>query len=304
MALAKKAYATSNFACTINNEAAGFLVSFDPPSMEADKISSGLGPDGITKQALGNPTYGTAKCEINPAHSPPWMEVINSVFDKKCTEFQFRCDLANHDFKSQRAIEMAACLITKVGLGKLSAGDGKAHFKFNVEWECEDLIFLKGDDKVISGQIKGKEKNWLASNFEPQGVPGGIEPESIIDIECGSMTAKVGKEHVGMFRHPTRHYAKWDVDGLKTTHSSIAFDSALAYVNKVLKDGAITDNEYTDWGTDLKDQTMKTVLGTINWTGTACQKFDFSPQLKAGDAMSTFTITWVMETLRFTPKHV
>lgn len=304
MALAKKAYALNAFSTKINGVEAGFLVSFDPPSLEADKITSGLGPDGIAKMSLGNPTYGTAKCSINPAHSPPWMDVINSVFDKKCTEFQFRCDLANHDYKSMRAINMGGCLITKVGLGKLSAGDGKKHWDINLEWECEDLVFEKGDDKVISGQIKGKEKNWLCSNFEPQGVPGGIEAQSVIDIECGSMSAKVGKEHVGMLRHPTRHYAQWTVDGLKTVHSSIAYDSVLAYVNKVLKDGVIDDSEYADWGVDIKDQTMKKVLGTINFGGTACQKFDFSGQMKAGDTMSNMTITWVMETLRFIPKHV
>lgn len=302
MALAKSAYAVSNFICAIDGQAAGFLTSFDPPTLGADKISTALGPSSETEQALGNVEYGDAKCALNPAHVQPWITVMNSVFDKACTEFNVRVDLANHDYKSKRAIEMTGCLIKEVNLGKLSAGDGKKLYEISLTWEVEDLKFIKGDDKVIAGTLGAKNKNWLCSNFEPVGIPGGIASESVIDWECGKMSAKVGKEHVGMFRLPTRHYAKWDVDGVKSTHSSIGYDAALAYVQKVLADGNITDGEFAAMSVDIKDQTMKNVLGTINYTGMACQKFTWAPQLKSGETMSNFTIDWVVQTIRFEPK--
>ncbi len=303
MALAKQAYAVSNFTCAIDGVAAGFLNSFDPPTMEVDKISVALGPDCETQQALGNLNFGDAKASINPAHSAAWLTVINSVFDKACTEFQIRVDLADHNYKSKRAIAMAGCLIKKIGLGKLAAGDGKKLWDMSFEWESEDVIYEKGTDAVIQGVLGTKNKNWLCSNFEPMGMPGGIEANSVIDIDCGSMSAKVGKEHVGMLRQASKHYTKWDVDGVKSTHSSIAYNTALAYVNKVIRDGAIQDEEYAPWSVDLKDQTFKTVLGSINYTGSACQKFTWSPQLKSGDTMSNFTIDWVVQTIRFEPKH-
>ncbi len=304
MALGKVAYAVTKFFVSFDGQdKGGWINSFDPPTIEADKIGSALGPDGETQAALGNPNYGPAKCALGLAHIKPWMTVMNSVFDKACTEFNVRVDLANHDFKSKRAIDMKGCLITEIGLPKLSAGDGKKLAEMTFSWEVETCEFLKGDDKVITGVIGNTNKNLLASNFEPVGMPGGIQSESVIDVETGKMTAKIGKEHVGMFRHHTKHYAAWEVAGLKTTHSSIAYDTALAYVNKVLKDGAITDDEYVPWSIDMKDQTMKKVLGTINYTGTACQKFTWSPQLKAGgDTMSNFTIDWVLQTIRYEPK--
>ncbi len=202
----------------------------------------------------------------------------------------------------RRAIEMSGCLIKEIGLGKLSAGDGKKLYEISITFEMEKCTFLKGDDKVIQGTLGTKNKNWLCSNFEPVGMPGGIQGESVIDIEAGKMTAKIGKEHVGMFRYGTKHYTSWEVAGLKTTHLPIAYDAALAYVNKVLADGAITDEEYMPWSVDIKDQTMKNVLGTINYTGTAPQKFTWSPQLKGGgDTMSNFSIDWLLQTLRFIP---
>jgi len=305
MALAKNTFGATTFSCDINGKRAGFLVSFDPPSMEVDKIDSALGPDLIKKQALGNLQYGDAKASFNPAHSKPWMEVIDSVFNKACTEFEFRADLADHNFKSKRAVIMGGCLIKKVTLGKLAAGDGKKHWDISMEWEGEKVTFEKGDDKVLSGIIAAKEKGWLCSNFEPSGFPGGIDPASFIDIDCGSMTAKVGTEHVGMFRNGTKHYTGYEVGGLKTTNSSIAYEAALAYVNKVMQDGAIDDSEYIDCGCAIKDMTMKKTLGEITWKGVACQKFTWAPQLKSGgDTMSNFSIDYVVEQLLFTPTHV
>lgn len=303
MALAKNAYATTNFLCAIDGAGSNFLMTFDPPTLEADKIEVPLGAQGETERALGNPTYGDAKCTINPAHSAPWLTIINSVFDKSCVEFQARVDLCNHDYKSKRAVQMDGCLIKEVGLGSLKAGDGKKLLEFSLTWEMETLAFLKGDDKVISGVLGSKNKNWLASNFEPIGLPGGIPGESVTEIDMGKMAAKIGKEHVGMHRFATKHYTAWDFSGLKTTHSSIGYDAALAYVQKIVQDGNITDGEYTDWEVALKTQTMKDVLGTVVYTKTAPQKFTWSPQLKGGaDSMSTFSIDWLAQTARFKPE--
>jgi hypothetical protein len=94
-------------------------------------------------------------------------------------------------------------------------------------------------------------------------VPGKLSSASVTKVEGLKVSAEIAKEYVGMQRLPTRHYSAWEVSGLKTEHS-FASAAAADYAAKVIQDGAITDEEYTDWGVDIRDQTFAT-LGTLTF---------------------------------------
>ena len=87
MALAK-GVAGSNFYAMVNGQSGGYLESMSIPTLEVDKIALPLGPDGVTKQALGRMKLGDAKvvCGISEANAL-WL-LIDSVMKKNCQEFE------------------------------------------------------------------------------------------------------------------------------------------------------------------------------------------------------------------------
>jgi hypothetical protein len=296
-------YNVTNFVLDIDGEQGGYLSSFTAPTYEAEEIKQSLGPGGETKVMLGNPKIGDVKFVYNMSQTGKLWTVMESVLKKNCTEFNMGVVLADQNYKGKRRIDMTGCTVKELSFPKLEAKDGKKHMEMTITAVCEKVDF-KPDSNPVQGVIGKKAKNWLVSNFEPSGMPGGILPNSVMSIELPKFTAKIAEEHIGMFRLPTRHYAAWEVAGLKTEHSSIGFDAVRDLCVKVIQDGAITDEEYTDWGVDIKDQTMKTILASFTFKYTAPKKFTWAPELKGGqDGMATCSVDWVIEECFLENKH-
>jgi hypothetical protein len=288
-------YNVTNFVLDINGIPGGYLSSFTAPSIEVEEIKQALGPGGETKVMLGNPKYSEPKFVYNMSQTGELWKVMESVLKKNCLEFSMGVVLADQNYKGKRRIDMTGCLVKELSFPKLDAKDGKKHMEMTITTVVEKVDF-KPDSGAVQGNIGKKAKNWLVSNFEPSGMPGGILPNSVMNLELPKFTAKIAEEHHGMHRWPTRHYAAWEVAGLKTEHSSIGFDAVKDLCVKVIADGAITDDEYTDWGVDIKDQTMKTTLATFTFKYTAPKKFTWAPELKGGqDGMATCSVDWVLE---------
>jgi hypothetical protein len=300
----KAGYNITNFVFDIDGEMGGYLSSFTPPTYEVEEIKQALGPGGETKVMAGNAKIGDVKFAYNMSQTGKMWTVMESVLKKNCTEFNMGVVLADQNYKGKRRIDMTGCLVKELSFPKLDAKDGKKHMEMTFTAVVEKVDF-KPDSNAISGVINKKAKNWLVSNFEPSGMPGGIAANSVINLELPKFTAKVAEEHTGMMRLPTRHYAAWEVSGLKTEHSSIGFDAVKDLCVKVIQDGAITDEEYTDWGVDIKDQTMKKILASFTFKYTAPKKFTWSPELKGGqDGMATCSVDWVLEECNLENQHM
>lgn len=296
-------YNVTNFYLDIDGEAGGYLSSFTAPTVEVEEISQALGPGGETKKMTGNLKYGDVKYVYNMSQTGKMWTVVESVLKKACTEFNMGVVLADQNYKGKRRIDMTGCLVKEISFPKLDAKDGKKHMEMTITAQAEKVDF-KPDSGNVSGIISKKAKNWLVSNFETSGMPGGIPPQSVLNMDLPKITVKTAEEHHGMFRLPTRHYAAWETSGLKTEHSSTGFDAVRDLVNKVIMDGALTDEEYSDWAVDVKDQTMKTVLATFTFKYTAPKKFTWAPELKGGqDGMATCSLEWINEETLVDIKH-
>ncbi len=296
-------YNATNFVLDLNGIQGGFLSAFTPPTYEVEEIKQALGPGGETKVMLGNPKIGEFKMVYNMSQTGGMWTVMESVIKKNCTEFNAGIVLADQNYKGKRRIDMTGCLVKELSFPKLDAKDGKKHMEMTVTCVAEKVDF-KADSAAIQGVIGKKAKNWLVSNFEPSGMPGGILPNSVMNLELPKLQCKIAEESTGMFRLPTRHYAAWEVAGLKTEHSSIGFDAVRDLCVKVIQDGAITDEEYSAWGVALKDQTMKKDLCLFSFMYTAPKKFTWSPELKGGqDGMATCSVDWVLEEFTVDNKH-
>ncbi len=288
-------YNVTNFALDINGQYGGYLSSFTAPTVEVEEIKQALGPGGETKVMLGNLKLGDIKFAYNMSQTGELWTIMESVLKKNCQEFQMGVVLADQNYKGKRRIDMTGCLVKELSFPKLDAKDGKKHMEMTITCVAEKVDF-KPDSSPIQGNISKKAKNWLVSNFEPSGMPGGIPAQSVINLDLPKFTTKPAQEHTGMMRLPTLHYAAWEVAGLKTEHSSTGFDAVKDYVNKVIMDGALTDEEYSDWAVMIKDQTMKTDLCEFTFKYTAPKKFTWAPELKGGqDGMATCTLEWVLE---------
>ena len=299
----KAGYNITNFAVDINGAFGGYLSSFTAPTYEVEEIKQALGPDGISKVMAGNPKIGEAKAAYNMSQTGGMWTVVESVLNKSCTEFTSAVILADQDYKGKRRIDMLGCMVKELSWPKLEAKDGKKHMEMTITWTVESLKFGP-ESAAVQGTISKKAKNWLVSNFEPIGMPGGIKSDSVMVLELPKITAKIAEEHVGMHRLPTRHWSAWEVAGLKTEHSSTGFNEVKDLCVKVIQDGALTDDEYADWSVDIKDQTFKTVLASGIFKQTAPKKFTWSPELKGGqDTMATCSVDWMIEEFRWDNKH-
>jgi hypothetical protein len=288
-------YNVTNFVLDIDGERGGYLSSFTAPTYEIEEIKQALGPGGETKVMAGNAKIGECKFVYNMSQTGKMWTVMESVLKKNCTEFNMGVVLADQNYKGKRRIDMTGCLVKELSFPKLDAKDGKKHMEMTITSVVEKVDF-KADTGAVQGVIGKKAKNWLVSNFEPSGMPGGILPNSVMNLELPKFIAKIAEEHHGMFRLPSRHYAAWEVSGLKTEHSSIGFDAVKDLCVKVIQDGQLTDDEYQAWGVDIKDQPMKTVLCTFEFAYTAPKKFTWAPELKGGqDGMATCSVDWMLE---------
>lgn len=290
-----KGYNTTNFVVTLNGVAGGYLTSFSPPSYEADAIKMALGPDGVSRQQVGKPKLGDFKWVFNISEAGPMWDLMDAVIKKNCQEFEAYVGLADQNYKVKRGIAMQRCLIKELSFSALDAKNGKGLFEATMTGICEELKY-EGAADVIKANMSNKAKSWMTAHFHPVGIGGGIKPESITKIDLCKYTAKIGEEHVGMFRLPTRHYAAWDVAGLKTEISSTGFDAAKDLCVKVLHDGEITEGDFVDWSVNIMAHNNKTQVGEVVFIQTAPQKFTWAPELKGGqDTMATSTIDWLCE---------
>jgi len=303
MAISGTNYALSNFLYEVNGQQAGTLNAFTPPTYEAEVVSQAMGPDGISKQSIGGkPKVGECKIVYSVAQSGPMWTIIESVLNKNCQEFTSAVILADMNYKGKRRIDMMGCMVKELSFPKLDAKDHKKAFDATVSFTVETLKYSP-ESNAIQGVMSKKFKNWMVANFEPIGMPGGIQANSVMNIELPKLTAKIQMLHVGPNRHPESHYTAWETKGLKTEHASAGFNEVKDLCVKVIQDGAITDSEYADWSVDIKDQTFKTVLGSGIFKQTAPQKFTWAPELKSGDTMATCSVEWCIEEFRFDNKH-
>lgn len=295
MAISNKGYNTTNFVVQLNGQAGGYLTSFTAPTYEADKITMALGPDGVSRQMTGKPKLGEFKWVFNIAEAGPMWDLMDAVIKKNCQEFEAYVGLADQDYKIKRGIAMQRCLIKELSANALDAKDGKGLMEITMSGVCEGLAY-EGAGDVIKANMSMKAKGWPRAMWEPIGLPGGILPQSITKIDLCKYTAKIAEEHVGMHRLPTRHYAAWEVAGLKTEISAIGFDAAKDLCVKVLHDGEIQETDFVDWSVNIKAHNNKTQVGEVVFIQTAPQKFTWAGELKGGtDQMAVSTIEWLCE---------
>jgi len=295
-------YAVSNFHTEIDGNAAGYLSSFQAPSYEVEDISQALGPDIHSKKMMGSAKIGEATVVYNISQSGAWLDWAATVWNKQCVEKDITVRLANQDYNIMRGIDMGACVITGIEWPELKASDGKKHFEVTAKIQPQNLKYTGAGGKV-QGVLGQKAKAWMVSNFEVHPV-FGLKTEWITSIGLPKITPKIAKESHGKFRLPLLNYASIEFASIKIEIGAAGYKTAEDLAVRILQDGNCEEKEFQDILIDMKDQSLKTVLGTFTLIGCGLKKFDWAPKLEGGkEGLATCTLEFMVEDFRYKVDH-
>ncbi len=300
-----KGVAISNFYAQINGQSGGYLESFTPPTIEVEQINLPLGPDGISKSAGGRMKFGDVKGVTNISEANALWQLIESVMNKNCQEFEAVFGLADQNYKSIREIEMTECLMSEVSFSDLDAKDGKKLFQCTFTFKPTEVKYSNGSQAVIKGNLSNKAKGWQCSYFVPNGF-GPLPAEAITKISLSKHTAKVVEEHLGMRRRPTKVHAAWECKGLKWEGSAAhgGYEAARDWAIKLMHDGEFQESEFIDPSCNIMAPNHKDIVGQILWTEVAPYKFTTAPEAKGGaDGAAQWTLEMFSATQKIDIKH-
>lgn len=295
-------YAVSNFHIEVDGQSGGYLSSFQAPSYEVEDISQSLGPDYVTKKMMGAPKIGEATAVFNISQAGALLAWVETVWNKQCVEKDTVVHLANHNYEIKRGINMNACVITGIEFPELKASDGKKHFECTAKWQAQNLKYLGGGGKA-QGQMGQKAKAWMVNNFEVHPV-FGLKTEWITSIGLPKITPKIAKESHGKFRLPLLNYASIEFATIKIEIGAAGYKTAEDLAVRILQDGHCEEAEFQDILIDMKDQSLKTVLGSFTLIGCGLKKFDWAPKLEGGkEGLATATMEFMVEDFRYKVDH-
>lgn len=295
-------HAVSNFSVEIDGQSAGYLSSFQAPSYEVEEVSSSLGPDYVSKKSHGSAKIGEATAVFNISQAAGLLDWSATVWNKQCVEKDTLVQLADHNYDVKRGINMNACVITGIELPELKASEAKKAVELTCKWQAQNIKYLGGGGKA-QGTLGQKAKNWMVSNFEVHPV-FGLKTEWITSISLCKITPKIAKESHGKFRLPLLNYAAIEFSSIKIEIGAAGFKGAEDLAVKTIQEGDNGENHFQDILIDLKDQSLKNVLGTFTIIGAGLKKFDWAPKLEGGkEGLATATMEFMVEDFRFDIKH-
>lgn len=293
----KLGYNTSNFVLELNGKTYGYLRSFTPPTYEGiEEINQDL---GRTKEKARNLKIGRGTVTVPISEVGALIDWVVKTLREDNVKESLAFLFADQNDDIKRRVDYEGCRITSIEFTALDARDKKKPLEVTFTFEPENMKFSKGSGKVQPTLAK-KAKIWLASNFEVK-IPG-IDASVVTGIQLPKFTAKSAEENIGMSRLPMQGYASWEVGELKVCFSSQGFDAAQELAVKAIEGGVMTNKELMDITVNIRDSTMKTVLGTFTAKFCAPRRFTWSVDAKDAGVMTESIIDFVVKELVFDRK--
>jgi hypothetical protein len=288
----RPSHALGNFALELGGFTAGFLQNVEFPTIKLDQVDSKTSAAVDTQKSGGNYSHTAFKADYSIAESNKLVDWIMSLPRKQVITQDGAIISSDQDFEAKRRCDFTVGNVTSFKMPKFSASEGKKALMVSVEWEAESVEFSKTSGKIQASQGK-KHKHYNSAFFRFEGLPG--ECEWVTDVEMGAITAKLAKERYGQTRYEALHYANIDIGDLKVTFSARSFDSHLAYVQKVIRDGKLDPGEYLDCELHMLDNSGANELGSIQFFGCGLKEFSM-PKLEANkEETAKFTLTFSCE---------
>ena len=283
-------------ALELNGQVVGVARRLQMPGYRVDTVVVAAGP-GKAARLAANINISTMEASIDLAEPGPLLEWALSLPRGNALATDGAALVVGLNRKPQRRVEWSAGLITALKLPLLDAAS-KQTVSLGLTWQPATVSYVKPGDGAVALPAS-KRKPALACNFRVSGLP--FDSSFITQVTLPTVTAKLVIEQTGQQRLPSRHYASVDLGELQLVFNARSQGDVLAWVQKVVADGRIADEDYLGIGVELLDASLKTVLASISLTGCGLLRYEEDPIGTSVDQVQRCSLTFAVGQLDLQP---
>lgn len=292
----QRTYTAGRFMLDVDGYNVNFLKKFSGLAMEADIVANDLGPDNFQAKHVSNIKWTPGKATVGIGMGRGMYTWIKAAFDKGYVTKNGRFVSADFNYKAMSELNFQNALITSVTVPKLDGASKDAAY-FDVEFEAEQVRWVKGGGEDIRGNYGTKQKAWLCSNFRVE--MGGLPCNRVATVDSFTWKCAVASDQIGIFREPTKHPAKVVVPDLKLTISMADHEAWAQAAKSWFVDGNhLAGNEMQGrivfLGPNMKDE-----LGEITLKNCGFKKFSEEDREANSEKISRFSVELYVEGMEF-----
>ena len=296
----ERPYTGGQFALDIMGANAGFLKKFDGLQMEADVVTSDLGPTGIQKKHIANVRWTPARATIGIGMGKELCSILERAFAAQQKPFDGAFHVADFNYKIQSSLNFTGAIITSVTIPKLDGASKDAAF-FDLEWEAETVRWLKGDNSDLRRPVATAQKAWLSSNFRFE--MGGLPCSRVATIESFTWKCVMERDAIGETRLPSRHPARVTVPNITVEVSMADYDAWFQAAKKWFVDGAHEEKDEMSGAIVFLAPDLKTEIGRVTLKNCGFAKFTHGAFEANSDKVARFSCEFYVEDMAFAIKY-
>jgi hypothetical protein len=296
----ERSYTGGRFQLEVGSYNVGYLKKFSGLSMEADIATNDLGPDNVQKKHVANIKWTPGKATVGMGMGYGMYQWIKAAFDKGYQTQSGSFINGDFNYKAMSRVDFTGGLVTSVTVPKLD-GSSKDSAYFDVEWEAEQVRWLKGDGKELQAQIGAKQKRWLCSNFKVE--IADLPCARVASVDSFTWKCAVASDQIGIFREPTKHPAKVTVPDIKLSISMADYDKWADRAKAWFVDGNHSENNEMTGSITFLAPDMKAELGRIDLMNVGFKKFSEDDREANSEKISRFSVELYVEKMAFNIKE-
>jgi hypothetical protein len=276
---------------TVGGGSASALRRFQAPSYEVADVQQ--------RRLRGAPKIGEATAVFDISQDSSLLPWISATWEGGPARTEASVRIADQDYNLKRGIDMGACVITGIEWPELKASDGKKHFEVTARWQAQNLRFTSGGGVLLPLQ-QPSDDGMFTPNFTVTMMD--IQSEWIVSVALPKVTPRIARRSQGRDtpRVPVYEAPEFGTLTIEIAPDGIAAASAMAA--RILQDGNCEEGEFQDILIDMKDQSLKKVLGTFTLVGCGLKTFNWAPKLEGGkEGLATATMEFLVEDFRYRP---
>jgi len=287
---------SGHFTLEVNGGNAGFVKKFSGLVMEADNVSSDLGPDNVQKKHVAGTRWTPGRATIGIAMGEECYQWINAAFDHGYASGSGSLTAADSNDKAISIWAFEDAFITSLTVPRLE-GSSKESGYFELEFEAEQVRWSAGGGAEVRGKVGPKQKAWLCSNFRFE--MGGLPCNRVASIDSFTWTCAVDSDQTRIAREPTRHPAKVTVPDIKLSISMADYAAWAESARKWFVDGQhLADNQMQGRVVFL-DSNMKDEIGGIDLLNCGFKKFSQGDFEAGTEKIARFNVDLYVEKMTF-----